>query len=147
MGKPYSAMLKFEDNKVAIDFGNDSEGDGEIDVANLEQYPVVGNDPETGGRIFATPTAYVCEHYRKEGFDKALRINRSMLGKTLPEEEITKLVNERKTGLITGFRSNRTKRLFDAFLILNEGNKIGFEFPPRPPRKKAAKKKASEKKS
>ena len=146
MGKPYSAMLKFEDNKVAMDFGNDGDGDGELDISNLEQYPVVGKDPETGGRIFATPTAYVCEHYRQEGFDKALRINRSMLGKTLPEEEITKLVTEKKTGLITGFRSNRTKRLFDAFLILKEGNKIGFEFPPRPPRKKAAKKKAAAKK-
>ncbi|MGB0371673.1 MAG: DNA topoisomerase III [Opitutales bacterium] len=151
MGKPYSAMLKFEENKVAMDFGDDSDDDGELNMAELEKCPVVGTDPVTGGRVFASPTAYVCEHYRKEGYDNALRINRSLLGKTLPEEDVKKLLSdERKTGLITGFRSNRTKRLFDAFLILKDKNKIGFEFPPRAPKKKAAKKgakKAAAKKS
>jgi DNA topoisomerase-3 len=38
--------------------------------------------------------------------------------------------------------SKRTKRPFDAFLVLDtKTGKVGFEFPPRPAKKKAAKKK------
>ena len=58
-------------------------------------------------------------------------------------EQVRKLLSARKTDLITGFRSNRTKRLFDAFLLLQDDGGIKFEFPPRPA-KKAAKKVASD---
>ena len=143
MGKPYSAMLKFEDNKVALDFGGGDEGE-EGDIGDLSQYPVVGTDPVTGGKVHAAPNAYISENYEKGGKNNALRINRTMLGLTLPEDQISKLLSEKKTDLIKGFRSNRTKRLFDAHLLLKDDNKIGFDFPPRPPRKKkAAKKKRS----
>ena len=57
-----------------------------------------------------------------------------------------KLLSEGKTDLIKGFRSNRTKRLFDAFLVKDEKRGFGFEFPPRA-KKKAAKKKAAKKKT
>ena len=60
-----------------------------------------------------------------------------MLGKALPAEEIKNLLENKKTSLIEGFRSNRTKRLFNAFLILKDKGGIGFEFPPRAPKKKA----------
>ena len=38
--------------------------------------------------------------------------------------------------LIKGFVSRRTKRPFDANLILKDNGSIGFEFPPRPPKQK-----------
>ena len=72
------------------------------------------------------------------------RLSRTMLSKTLPREEVAKLLDEGKTGLIKGFVSKRTGRPFDAFLILKKGGKIGFEFPPRPAKKAAAKKVAKE---
>ena len=36
----------------------------------------------------------------------------------------------KKTALIKGFRSNKTRRLFDAYLLLEKG-KLKFDFPPR----------------
>lgn len=140
-GKPFSAVLKLieKDNgslRVDFDFGEDSDnGDGDLD---LSQYPVLGPAPD-GTPVHETPNAYISEGKGKDG-KPSFRMSRNMLGKTLPPEEIKKLLNDKKTGLIKGFRSNRTKRLFDAFLILKDNGGIGFEFPPRAPRKKAAKK-------
>ena len=45
-------------------------------------------------------------------------------------DEIKNLLAGKKTALIKGFRSNKTKRLFDAFLTLEKG-KLKFDFPPR----------------
>ena len=52
------------------------------------------------------------------------------LGKEIPLDEIKKLLAGQKTSLIKGFRSNKTHRLFDAYLTLVKG-KLKFEFPPR----------------
>jgi DNA topoisomerase-3 len=53
-----------------------------------------------------------------------------LLGKEIPLEEIKKLLAGEKTALIKGFRSNKTRRLFDAYLTLEKG-KLKFDFPPR----------------
>ena len=53
-----------------------------------------------------------------------------MLGKELPLEAIQKLLAGEKTELIKGFRSNKSHRLFDAYLYLEKG-KLKFDFPPR----------------
>ena len=53
-----------------------------------------------------------------------------MLGKEIPLEEIQNLLAGKKTALLKGFRSNKTHRLFDAFLMLEKG-KLKFDFPPR----------------
>ena len=42
--------------------------------------------------------------------------------------EMAKLLSEKKTSLLTGFVSNRTKRKFKAFLTLGPEGKVGFEF-------------------
>ena len=36
-----------------------------------------------------------------------------------------------KTTLLKGFRSNKTHRTFDAYLYLDKGGKLKFDFPPR----------------
>ena len=69
-------------------------------------------------------------------------MSRTLLGKTIPQEQLLKMLKEGKSELIKGFRSKRTKRLFDAFLLLDEKGGLKFEFPPRPPKKKTAKKAA-----
>lgn len=140
-GKAFSALLKMveKDNgslRVELDFGSNGEnGDDDLD---LTQYPVIAQAPD-GTSVHETPNAYISEGKDKKG-KASFRMSRNMLGKTLSPEDIKKLLTEKKTGLIKGFRSNRTKRLFDAFLILKDEGGIGFEFPPRPPKKKAAKK-------
>ena len=43
--------------------------------------------------------------------------------------EMTELLTKRRTGLLTGFFSSKTKRKFDAILVLKDDFTMGFEFP------------------
>ncbi|MGE9297101.1 MAG: DNA topoisomerase 3 [Puniceicoccales bacterium] len=139
-GKAFSALLKITDKengtqRVELDFGNNGE-EALDESVDLSQYPEVGKSPIDGTPVRETPNAYVSEGRDPDG-KPAFRLSRNMLSKALPPEEVRKLLAEKKTGLIQGFKSNRTGRLFDAHLLLKDDGKIGFEFPPR---KKAAKK-------
>lgn len=146
-GKPYSAILRLDAmNKVSFDFGDKEGDDAGEDGSTLDrsQLKVVGTFPPTGAKVYETPNAYACENSLDGEKDKAkaFRMSRTMLEKVLPPEEITKLLETGKTGLIKGFRSKRTNRLFDAYLLLKPDGGIGFDFPPRPAKKTAAKKAA-----
>jgi DNA topoisomerase-3 len=147
-GKPYSAIIRLDAmNKIAFDFGDNGNGDGEEENLNLAELPVVGTFKESGATVYETPKAFACERSLQGEAGDNFRLSRTMLSKTLPREEVSKLLEESKTGLIKGFVSKRTGRPFDAFLILKKGGKIGFEFPPRPAKKatKTAAKKAAKK--
>ena len=131
-------------NKVIFDFGDNGRngngnGNGDGEDLDLSELPVVGNFKETGATVYETPNAYACERSLQNEPGDNFRLSRTMLGKTIPREEVQKLLSEGKTGLIKGFKSKRTGRLFDAFLILKKRGDIGFEFPPR---KKVARKAA-----
>lgn len=138
-GRAFSAMLVIEDGKAKFDFGGDSgNGDEAID---LSEFPVIAKCPLDGAPIHETPNAFVCANYKPGNAGCAFRVGRVILGRTLTQEEFLQLLNEKKTPLLKGFRSNRTKRLFDAYLVLDDKGKVGFDFPPRPARKTAARKK------
>jgi DNA topoisomerase III len=138
-GRAFSAMLVIEDGKAKFDFGGDSgNGDEAID---LSEFPVIAQCPLDGAPIHETPNAFVCANYKPGNAGCAFRVGRVILGRTLTQEEFLQLLNEKKTPLLKGFRSNRTKRLFDAYLVLDDKGKVGFDFPPRPARKTAARKK------
>ena len=143
-GKPYSAIIRLDAmNKIAFDFGDNGNGDngnGEESDLNLDELPVVGTFRESGATVYETPKAFACERSLNNEPGDTFRMSRTMLGKTLPKEEIANLLKDGKTGLIKGFVSKRTGRPFDAFLVLKKGGNIGFEFPPRnfPPKKNAA---------
>jgi DNA topoisomerase III len=131
-GKPFSAMLVLQDNKAKFDFGGGENGDDE--AADLSQYPVIATCPLDGGAVHATPTAYVCANYKRGDEGCSFRVGRIILGRAIAPEEFQQLIEQKKTGVLKGFRSNRTKRLFDAFLVLKDNGGVGFEFPPREPR-------------
>jgi DNA topoisomerase III len=144
-GKPFSATLRLDAmNKVTFDFGDNGNGNGNgnDEPVDLSELTVVGTFKESGASVYETPNAYACERTLQNEPGDNFRLSRTMLGKTLPREEVARLLSEGRTGLIKGFKSNRTGRLFDAFLILKPRGNIGFEFPPRPPRKQAAAKQA-----
>lgn len=145
-GKPYSAVLRLEEKenstfRVTFEFGN-GKGDENGDI-DLSEFPVVTTCPKDGAPIHETPNAYVCAKHGAENEPCDFRVSRSLLGKTLERDQFVKLVENRKTDLIEGFRSKRTKRLFSAFLTLGNDGSIGFEFPPRT----AGKKKSEDKKT
>jgi DNA topoisomerase-3 len=142
-GKPFSAVLRLDAmNKVTFDFGNNESASREEGDLNLDELPVVGIFKESGATVYETPSNFSCERTLRNEPGDTFRMSRMMLGKTLERDDIVKLLTEGKTGLIKGFKSKRTGRLFDAFLILKPGGSIGFEFPPRPAKKAAAKKTA-----
>ncbi len=151
--KPFSAILRLdEENKVKFVFdngGNGADGNGNDDSElDLNELKVVGESPVDGSPVYETPNAYATEANIK-GDRSAFRISRTLLGKTIPTEQMEKLLKERKTDLLERFRSKRTNRYFDAHLTLDDKGKLGFEFPPRPAgkgtKKSATKKKAPKK--
>lgn len=138
-GKPFSAMLKLDDdNKVKFVFdqqGQDKNGEEEGDIS---QFPVIANSPLDGSPIHETPTAYVSESYLDEKTRKesGLRVSRNLLGRTIEKEQFLKLINDGKTDLLDKFRSKRTNRYFSAHLILKPDGSIGFEFQKKAPKSK-----------
>ena len=140
-GKPFSAILELDEkNKVKFVFGNNNGGgedQGSSEPLDLSQLTVIGNCPKCSDSVYEAPSHYSCGKFIDGSKGCDFRISRTMLGKALPAEEIKNLLENKKTSLIEGFRSNRTKRLFNAFLILKDKGGIGFEFPPRAPKKKA----------
>jgi len=134
-GAEFSAVVIINDeNKIEFVFDEKPE---EIEVGEK-----IGQSPIDGTDVFETLTGYVSQSY----IDKqpsGLSLPKILLGKELPLDEIKKLLEGKKTELIKGFRSNKTHRLFDAFLLLEKG-KLKFDFPPREfkPRRWGAKKAA-----
>ena len=121
-GAEFSAVLTINaQNKIEFVFDEKPE---EIEIgAKVGQSPVDGTD------VFETLTGYVSQSY----IDKkpsGLSLPKILLGKEIPPEEIKNLLDGKKTALIKGFRSNKTRRLFDAYLLLEKG-KLKFDFPPR----------------
>lgn len=130
-GKNFSAMLKInEENRVEFVFEKSS--DDQDEKIDLSKFPKIeGVFWPDGSSIIETPTAYVSENYYRDAEKSPFRIGRTLLGRSLPIEQIKKLCKEGKTDLLDKFRSNKTKRLFSAHLTLDEKGKIGFEFAER----------------
>lgn len=121
-GAEFTAVLIINDqNKIEFKFDEKPE---EIEIGEK-----VGKSPIDNTDVFETLTGYVSQSY----IDKkpsGLNLPKVLLGKEIPMEAIQKLLAGEKTELIKGFRSNKTRRLFDAYLTLEKG-KLKFDFPPR----------------
>ena len=144
-GKVYEAYLTItNDWKVKIEFDRSGQENGIQIAPGVEP---VGVCPKTGGRIFETPNAWVVQVNTDGEETYPYRLSRRILSKETTLDDFLKIIADGKTDLIKGFISNRTKRPFDAFLVLKEDGNVGFEFPPRAPRKPGkaggAKKKAA----
>jgi DNA topoisomerase-3 len=136
-GRKFSAILQLDDEyKINFVFENNEEQASE-ELEQAKNAPTVATCPLCQSDVKQTERAYVCSQHKKisEG-SCSFRITCKLLDKEIPLEEFQKLVSEKKTGLIKGFVSRRTKRPFDANLILKDDGGIGFEFPPR--KKKSA---------
>ena len=159
MGRPFSAILRIQEGKVAFVFdntprpgaaqngeaGENGEATAEANAPlELDKLPKVGISPRDGTAMYESPNAFVSESYAKGDKEKGLRISRKILGKVIPTEEAQKLFEKGETGIIDGFISKRTHRPFKAILVLDvKKGGISFKFPPREPSKKAPAKKAA----
>ena len=104
-------MLKLEDDfKVTFVFDKpDEEESNEKEL--LVSAPEVASCPVCSSTIKQTELSYICTQHKKVSEGECnFRITRKLLDKEIPLEELQKLVSEKKTGLIKGFVSRRTKR-------------------------------------
>jgi len=132
MGRPFAAVLKMNaEQKIEFDFGNNENKDGEaaapVDFTGKEP---LGKCPKCGARVFDGGMNYVCESQAGAAKTCTFRTGKIILQQTIEPAQITKLLAEGKTELLKGFVSNRTKRKFEAFLALKDGE-VKFEFVPR----------------
>jgi DNA topoisomerase-3 len=81
--------------------------------------------------VVATEAAYFCEQVTSKTC--TFRMGRTILQQPIPPEQVVKLCATGKTDLLKRFISKKG-RAFSAFLKL-EGDKVGFEFEPRPAKK------------
>ena len=140
MGRPFSAELKLgpaPDYKIDFDFGEKTAQTTES-IDELRKLPIVGKCPTCGANVYETETAYVCEnHINPEAKKKcSFRSSKTILQQTITPDEMKKLLAEGSTDLLTDFVSNRTKRKFSAYLVLEKGGKIGFKFEEKAPSEK-----------
>lgn len=138
--KPFDAALELDD-KFKVNFVFEGKEDKVVD---LTEEMVLGTVTMADGKsvkVYGTEKAYMVPELKTKSDPEGLRLGREILRKEIPQDQAFKLLAEGKTDLIKGFVSNRTKRPFDAHLTLDlVAGKIGFEFPPRPPKGPAAKK-------
>jgi len=79
---------------------------------------------------------YVCENQAGAVKSCTFRTGKIILQQHIEPAQVIKLLVEGKTELLKGFVSNKTKRKFEAFLVLKDGD-VKFEFVPRERKGKA----------
>jgi DNA topoisomerase III len=144
--KPFDAALEM-DAKFKINFvfeGDDRDGPPELTADQI-----IGQAKTEDGKtyqVYATDKAYHVPEIVTKKDPHGIRIGKSILQCEIPGDQMLKLISTGKTDVLKGFVSNRTKRKFDAHLTFDtKDGKIGFDFPPRPAKKAAAKKAAKAK--
>jgi DNA topoisomerase-3 len=141
MGRPFAAIIKLSQipmddkdypnagYKLEFDFGNSNDEDQEsVDFTGKTS---LGPCPKCSGAVYEHGMKYLCEH--SVGPHKSCDFNtgKVILQQEVSEEQIVKLLTTGKTDLLTNFKSQRTGRVFKAYLARQETGKIGFEFEAR----------------
>jgi DNA topoisomerase-3 len=128
-GKAFSAILELTDDyQVKFNF---QKGEGNYStLEDLSGYPSVGVCPLCKSVVRATDVNFVCECV--QGETCTFRMARTLLHRTIQDEQFEKLLATGKTDLIDRFRSKKTGKFFSAYLVLKENGTIGFEFVKKP---------------
>ena len=75
--------------------------------------------------------SYACEHTFGETPTCKMKIGKKILMQEIDRMQVEKLLSVRKTDLLRGFVSMRTRRKFSAYLVMAADGKTTFEFEPR----------------
>lgn len=153
-GKNFTATLRLEKNESGLLRTTfvfpPREGEEESsEPVDFSVAPVVGVDPVSQCKVYETPNGYATNPAELPKEAKKLRpfsMKKKLLGLDIPREQVEKLLRDKKTDLLKGFTSNKTKRKFDAFLVLRSSGKLAWEFPPREAKPKAEKKPSAKRK-
>ena len=91
----------------------------------------IGKCPKCGARVFEGPSDYVCENSQAEKKACKFKTGKVILQQPVERAQVVKLLTSQKSDLLPHFVSGKTGRPFAAYLIIDENDKVGFEFPPR----------------
>jgi DNA topoisomerase-3 len=138
-GRPFSAVLRYnpETKKAEFVFDGQRDATGAIKMDFTGLQPVAAA-PEArfgpGAEVYETPQSYVVRRI-ENGEDKILcRCSRRILARDIPREQFMKMLETGRTDLLDKFWSQRTRRPFNAFLVIKPDGTTGFEFAPRAPK-------------
>ena len=144
-GRPFDAFLVRQGAKIAWEFpprapraaGKNADGSPKaprkakapLDITKAQK---LGESKAHDGDLYLTDDTFVVVKPQADGSPRTVfELKRVLCGKELPVEEIERLVEMGKTGLIDGLLSKRGTT-FSAYLTLSKDKKKAeFEFPPR----------------
>ena len=142
MGRSFAAAIRLNaEHQPEFDFGQaNANEEGEAEAVDFSGQESLGRCPKCAANVYDNGNAYVCE--RSVGAAKScdFRSGRIILQQPIEPEQMKKLLASGKTDLLREFVSNRTRRKFSAYLVVQEG-KVGFEFEKKAPAKAATRKK------
>jgi DNA topoisomerase-3 len=144
-GRPFDAFLLRVGPKIAWEFppraprATGKNADGSPKAPRKAKAPLdlktaqkLGESKVHDGELYLTPDAFVVVKPQADGSPRTVfELKRILCGKELPVDEIERLVEMGKTGLIEGLLSKRGTT-FSAYLTLSKDKKKAeFEFPSR----------------
>ncbi len=138
-GKPFRAGLRLFEGprawRVEFIFEEKKEDAADTNQTSIGTMPVL-NQGEL--EVMESERQWIIPEFEQgKSGRKGLSLSRTILSKPLELANLQQLLATGKTELIKGFVSQRTKKGFDAFLVVDaDKGKVGFEFPPREPRNK-----------
>jgi DNA topoisomerase-3 len=145
MGRAFAASIRLNDDlQPEFDFGQDrADAEDEAEAADFSGQEPLGKCPKCGNGVYDNGNTYTCEKAVGAARTCDFRSGKIILQQPVEAAQMQKLLAAGRTDLLKGFVSNRTKRKFSAFLVVEDG-KVGFEFEKKAPPKKPAAKKTAE---
>ncbi|WP_205204635.1 DNA topoisomerase III [Azonexus hydrophilus] len=138
MGRSFAAAIKLNADKLPeFDFGQDKAGDESSEPVDFSGQESLGACPKCAAGVYDNGNAYVCE--KSVGSEKScdFRSGKIILQQPIEHAQMQKMLATGKTDLLREFISNRTRRKFSAYLVIESG-KVGFEFEKKAPAAKKA---------
>ncbi|HEV3270984.1 MAG TPA: DNA topoisomerase III [Candidatus Methylacidiphilales bacterium] len=131
LGRPFAAALKLNAaGETEFVFDNTPmNADGTALDVNVQE--PMGKCPICGGRVFETMMAFACENSFGDTPTCKMKIGKKILMQDIDRAQVEKLFTQKKTDLLRGFVSQRTRRKFSAYLVMGADGKTSFEFEPR----------------
>jgi DNA topoisomerase-3 len=138
-GWPFAAALKLNDAGETEFVFDNAPVNADGSALDVETQAPIGTCPVCGGRVFETLMSYACENTFGDAPTCKMKIGKKILMQDIDRIQVEKLLTAKKTDLLRGFVSMRTRRKFSAYLVMGADGKTTFEFEPRPEGGKARK--------
>jgi DNA topoisomerase-3 len=130
-GWPFAAALKLNDAGETEFVFDNAPVNADGSALDLNATPPAGKCPVCGGRVFETMMSFACENTFGEAPTCKMKIGKKILMQDIDRAQVEKLLTQKKTDLLRGFISMRTRRKFSAYLVMAADGKTTFEFEPR----------------